>query len=383
MKEPTKREFLNKTKKQFYQEVKKYQQKLPISKEIEGFPSNAIVGEKGYPNLRVHSSSNPSKEGSFFNNSESVKKDYQEILPTKARNILGSTHNLNIKKVDDKIKKEIEDVYKSRKPVQIHSKFEKEIRFNNFLINPTNGIIGSRNPLENLYATENTKTSKVLEKHTGNEIKAQKSLIDLYEKGINESQIINLFSFGSFGTSINEKLVPSRWAISGYDSTIENHLFNKIKEYPITNKYKVYGYSDKGNFFLIILFPTLYYSSVIEKFPGAVKEDFTNSYNRLDKKEPATSGGYWATKLAVLEKLREMKRQASFISIRIIRDYDLPLGVIFVRETVRETMKREIFSTNSEEELIDFLKNFNEELFLFTNSKFNKERNRKTLNEFF
>ena len=52
-----------------------------------------------------------------------------------------------------------------------------------------------------------------------------------------------------------------------------------------------------------------------------------------------TVGGFYATRLAVLELLQKQKRQASVSVIRIItEEYTAPLGVWVVREAVRKTL---------------------------------------------
>jgi len=53
MSSDAKKKYLNKTKIEFYKEIKKYQLEFKPSKEVEGFASTAIVGEKNYPNLKI------------------------------------------------------------------------------------------------------------------------------------------------------------------------------------------------------------------------------------------------------------------------------------------------------------------------------------------
>jgi len=63
----TKKEILSKTKLEFYNQIKQYQKQFKPSKQIDGFGSNAIVGEKNYPQLKIYNSSNGDKSSSFFN----------------------------------------------------------------------------------------------------------------------------------------------------------------------------------------------------------------------------------------------------------------------------------------------------------------------------
>lgn len=131
----------------------------------------------------------------------------------------------------------------------------------------------------------------------------------MYEKGINEHQIINLLALGSFGIQINRKLVPTRWAISAYDRTIDNYLFKKIINYKLIERYEIYHYYDKGNDFIIILTPDPYCGEVIEHFPGTVGHDYFNNFNKLSTSDPNNGGGYYATKIAVNEFLEKRKNK--------------------------------------------------------------------------
>lgn len=380
-----KKEFLNKTKIEFYNEIKKYQSQLKPTKEIDGFGNSSIVGEKNYPNLKIHNVSTQEKENSFFNTGDIVKQDYSQIIKLKAKNILGSTQETYIKKSNDRINKELVDIYKSKKAVEFNSSFEKELSFNKVLVSKVSGIVGSKNPLLSLKSNENTSTSKQVEKYTENDIKAKEAIISLYEKGVNEHQITNLLSLGTFGLSFNRKLVPTKWAISAYDQTIEKHLHKKIINNRIIEKYEAYHYKDKGNDFVIILLPNFFSGEVIESFPGAVERDYIGFDNKLHKKEPETAGGFYATKISIFEQLNSRKKQAAFISIRLISDYDIPLGVVFVRECVREALKKPIFTTSDHIELIKFLNSkFTNHRKFFESSKVYLERNRqKRIGDFF
>jgi len=380
-----KKSFLNKTKLEFYKEIKKYQQELKPTKEIEGFASSAIVGEKNYPNLKVHNISNDNINNSFFKTSDIVKSNYSDIIKLKAKNILGSTQSLNIKKTNEKIREELENIYKSKKEIEFSSKFENELKFDKILTSKVSGIMGSKNELLSINPNENTTTSNKIEKYITKDIKSKEAIISLYEKGVNEHQIMNLLALGSFGININKKLVPTKWAISAYDQTIEKYLYSKIIKYNTINNYEIYHSNDKGNEFIIILIPDTFSAEVIEAFDNTIESDFVNFDNKFKKLEPETAGGFYATKFGIFENLNERKKQASFISIRIIENYDIPLGVVFVREKVRDAMKNKIFKSSNEKEIKEFLlKKYKNHFILFQNSKLLKEKIKQTkLKEFF
>ena len=379
----SKKEYLNKTKIEFYKEIKKYQLEFKPSKEVEGYASTAIVGEKNYPNLKIHNVSNENKSNSFFNSSEIVKSNYSEIIKLKARNIFGTTDSLNIRKVDDRINEELSNIYKSKKAVGIASEFENELRFDKVALSGDFGILGSKNSLVNVKATENTQTSTKIEKYITNDIKAKEAIISLYESKVNESQITNLLSLGNFGLNFNKKMVPTKWAISAYDQTIEKYLFEEMRNYKPIDKYELYNFKDKGNEFVIILFPYIFSAEVVETFPGAIERDVINFENKLDKENPATAGGYYATKLAIFEHLRNRKKLTAFISLRVIADYELPLGVVFVRETVRLAMKNNKICLSNQNELETYLKfNYPQHYNLYINSPVLKEIKTKRITDF-
>ena len=379
-----KRKFLNKTKSMFYDEIKKYQNELIPTKEISGFGSMPIVGEKNYPNLNIHNISNSEISNSYLNSSNVVKKDYSEIVKLKAKNILGSTNKIYVKDVNDRINTELLDIYKSKKLVEFSSKFENELKFNKIVVDKIAGIGGSKNELISLKANENISTSKQIEKYSNEDIKSKEAIISLYEKGINEHQIINLLALGNFGIQINKKLVPTKWAISVYDQIIEKYLYQKITKFNCINNYEIYYYEDKGNFFLVILFPEVFSCEIIEQFDEILEQDYVSNNNKLNKSEPETAGGFWASKLAIQEYLYKRKKQASYISIRIIDGYDIPLGVVFVRESLRETMKKMIFKSSNLKEVEEFLKqNYFKHFIYFKKSKLLYNLNtQKKLNEF-
>jgi len=245
------------------------------------------------------------------------------------------------------------------------------------------GILGLKNELKKISINENISTNEKIERYLNTDIKARNAIIELYEKGVNEHQIINLLALGNFGININKKLVPTKWAITTFDQCIEKYLFSKINLFRPIIQYELYNFKDKGNHFVVILFPKNFIGEIIESFPGAIEKDYINFENKLDKQIPSTAGGYYATKLGIYEYFRERKKFSAFISIRVINDYEIPLGVIFVREAIRQVMKNQSVSFSNQLELEIFLKeNFLEHYFLYKNSKIVKELNTKKLTDF-
>ena len=65
-------------------------------------------------------------------------------------------------------------------------------------------------------------------------------------------------------------------------------------------------------------------------------------------------GGYYACRLGILEKLKQMKRQSSIVVLRFITDeYITPLGVWVVREATRKALVNE-FTFDSENSMLNY-----------------------------
>ena len=72
-----------------------------------------------------------------------------------------------------------------------------------------------------------------------------------------------------------------------------------------------------------------------------------------------TAGGYYTVRLAILEKLKEMKKQSSVLALRFITDeYTMPLGVWVTRETTRKAMLSKPIEFSSKELMLDYARKF-------------------------
>ncbi len=361
-----KKELINSAKEKYFNELKRVKLEFKPSKEIDGYGAGSIVGEKNYPLLNIYNVSNPEKKSCFLNDYNTVKKDYDHIIKLKVQNIFSSNNSIHIKKINDNISKNIVDIYKSKNPVNFTSEFEKEIEFKKINISKFFGILGGENNIKSITLNQNSKTSKQIEKFTENDIKSKDAMISLYKKGINESQIINLLALGQFGVGFNRKLVPSKWANTAYDKNISDFLYDNVIRNKFIENIEFFDFSDKGNHFFIFLFPNEYCFENIEMINKnkSILIDFNNFQNKLiGKTDPDTAGGFFATKLAILEYLNFKQKQASIVSIRLIDNYEIPLGVIFIRECIRSAMKINKKKFVNIEELFLYLKNENNSIF--------------------
>ncbi|MBI4452114.1 hypothetical protein HY637_01675, partial [Candidatus Woesearchaeota archaeon] len=162
------------------------------------------------------------------------------------------------------------------------------------------------------------------------------------------------------------KLVPTKWSITATDDIIGKNLINEIKDFSEINSYHSFFGNYLGNYYLILMFPEVWSYELFETY---VPKDwnfsrelrFTTDYeNNFGRKDYAsnTVGGYYTVRLAILEKLKEMKMQASVLALRFITDeYSMPLGVWVTREATRKAVLPKPIEFSSKELMLTYAKN--------------------------
>ncbi len=187
--------------------------------------------------------------------------------------------------------------------------------------------------------------------HYDSDLKAAEAARTLYREGVPLSNIMRAFSMGSFGVERNRRLVPTRWSITAVDDLLGKQMIGEVKDHPLVNGYQVYESNYLGNRFEVLLIPDAWcYEAYEVWYPNtlwnpssdhvAIVTDWESYRGRTTY---ASMGGcYYSGRLAVLEHLKKVKRQAKvFIFREAYPDYILPVGVWQVRENCRNAMKQE------------------------------------------
>ncbi len=214
---------------------------------------------------------------------------------------------------------------------------------------------------------DNVKVNQKIEKVYYDELPAKDSVLKLYQEGVRVSLIQRAFSMGTMG--VQRRLVPTRWSITAVDDTISKELVKRIKGYPLLDSSLVFKSHKMGNVFVVIFLPTAWSYELVEAwYPGTLwnpygKRSFMVSSHEFyeGRKTYAEIGGcYYAARLAVSEKLAEMRRQAEVIVLREAQpDYIMPVGVWHVRENVRNAIRSVPVKFDSERKAINYaLKQF-------------------------
>ena len=77
----------------------------------------------------------------------------------------------------------------------------------------------------------------------------------------------------------------------------------------------------------------------------------------LDRKIENCGGGFYACRVAILEKLNKIKRQASVLSLRFITgEYAVPLGVWCMRSAARKALENKPIEFASKDLMLNYAK---------------------------
>ncbi|MBI2655597.1 hypothetical protein HYX06_04210 [Candidatus Woesearchaeota archaeon] len=335
----------------------------------EEFTSDAVapfVGRYGYPNINVGILAPPeeSEESWLFDAPRHWASESYEIpkIVDFRSSLLNSRYNINIKKRINLIELS-QDIAMSSKPVDVDIQLQEKPKFRLNLdshMAPT----GPNAKLKKAKITENPKIhTKVYKVFDDIDLKANEAVNYLYENNFDENFLSRILSVGTLGLKKDRKLVPTRWSITATDDIIGKNLINEVKDFSEINSYYSFFGNYLGNYYLILMFPEVWSYELFETYVpqnwNFGKElRYTTDYESYSgRKEYAfgTVGGYYTVRLAILEKLKEMKRQASVLALRFITDeYSMPLGVWVTREATRKSMSSNPIEFSSKELMLEY-----------------------------
>ncbi|PIN86741.1 hypothetical protein COV19_03325 [Candidatus Woesearchaeota archaeon CG10_big_fil_rev_8_21_14_0_10_44_13] len=329
-----------------------------------GEAPNVFVGHYGYPNLNV----------GFLNVEEYAQHD-DPLLWSKEGYDINRIISLRSELINSNFKVEIRDVRGNNnkylemgkeiamasEPVDVEVNLEKKPHFSlNF--SQDTAPYGPRVKLKKAEITENPKIPAKVEKVVDDiDLKANDAVNLLYEKGFDEHYLTKLFSVGNLGVKTQRKIVPTRWSITAVDDSLCKNLLNGIRECPETG-YLAYFGGHLGNYYLILFFPDVWSYELFETYVGNADYAWpfaTDHEGHNGRKDYAdnTAGGYYAARLAIAEKLSEIRRQGSCLCLRFItNEYWAPLGVWVVREATRKAMKAKPLEFGSKELMLNYAK---------------------------
>lgn len=323
-----------------------------LSSHIYGnSPPSIFIGRLGYPKVMVGPLLPPIMgDTSYYGTPEKwLNLSIEEILKISS-NLVYGRKRLDVKEArkESRFYQDVLDIAISKYSPEVEMEFEgKPVKYIVFSEEVT--PFGPAGNIKNISLGTLKIDYRVEKRVSDYDLKAEDGVIQLYLNGLSITAIQRVFSIGGLGTKKERKIVPTRWSITAVDDIIGKYLYKRVKKNPTISEILVYEYSALGNKFIILMLPGNWAYEFLEAwFPGT----FWNRYGVLPviysdyetfkgRTEYAAIGGcYYASRLATLEYLRKIGRQAIIIVFReVYSDYLFPVGVWIVRECVRSAYK--------------------------------------------
>ncbi len=259
---------------------------------------------------------------------------------------------------------EIQEAAMGRGPADVEAEFLKKpklrVEFGHEV-----APMGPKAPARRL-DVDDVKTDRLTERVYYDEMGAEEAAKYLYEKGRDVYFISRLLSAGILGNPRRRRLVPTRWAITATDDMVYRHLRRAIASNPPVDQILLFESHLFDNHFYIIFLPDAWSFELLEAWaPGSVwypkgEPIILNDWESWKGRKSYADnvgGSYYAARLAVLEKLRDMKRQATVVVLREVHEgYYAPLGVWQVRENVRNALRKHPQTFSTLKELFDSIR---------------------------
>ncbi len=352
------------------EQVPRLQVKERFKQDFFGSAPAPFVGRFGYPqvNVGVLSPQFIGNVSSYDSPREWSNGNYR----------LGEIAGLRYRLVNSRMKWNIKDLQKSgflsicqeagmaKRAVEVEISLKKLPKL---ILKEEKEIIpfGPGSEVQKARLTANTQVDSRVERIVSDtDLKAAPAILSLYQKGLEENSLSKLLSVGNVGLKNNRKLVPTRWSITAVDDTIGKQLIQQIKDFP-SGDFCAYFGGNWGNYYLFLFFPEVWSYELFETYlshkinpwskeGNFYSTDYENYEGRKDYAEE-TAGGYYACRLSVLEKMKELKRQGSCLALRFITsEYNVPLGVWVCREAARKSLQEPAVFFSSQELLLRYAK---------------------------
>jgi len=337
--------------------------------DFQGSSPAPFIGRFGYPHVNIGILSPQfSGDTSHYDSPRLWSKDNAAI---------GNIASLRYGLVNSRSQASVKDVQKGGKfvdmvqevgmaknavEVEVNLKQAPQLQFK-----PEKEIIpfGPQAAMKNARITANTVVDSRIERVVSDtDLKAAPAIISLYQKGFEENTLNKLLSVGGVGLKENRKLVPTRWSLTAVDDAIGKQLIKEIKDFPV-GEYSAYFGVGWGNYYLILYFPEVWGYELFETYLDAPVNPwskngymYSTDYENYDgRKEYAeeTAGGYYACRLGILEKMKELKRQGGCLALRFITsEYNIPLGVWVCREATRKSLQEKPITFSDQSLMIKY-----------------------------
>jgi len=311
---------------------------------VEGSsPPEIFVGRYGYPKVYIGPLIPPVRGSTEHLGMSELwfGKGLKEIVVMRLQ-LLRGKKRLKVTEIGDRYARELQESILSRESVDMEAKLRHPPR--GAMLSEVHQPFGPSALLEELRVEPGRSDPRLERAYYDRDARATEAMVELYERGVPVSKIQQGLSAGLLGVGRNRRFVPTRWSITAVDDTLSKYLLEGVRTYPEINEYRLYYGEYLKNRWSVIMFPEKWsYESIEVWFPGTLLEEMAlaGDYEPFEgRRSYASMGGcYYAGRLAVAEKLREERRQATVLILREAHPGYLPVGVWNVRETVRHILR--------------------------------------------
>jgi len=382
--------------------ARKFFDSKELKEDFAGSSPAPFVGRFGYPDVNVGILVPPEVRDSWVFDAPRhwARSDFQiEDVVGLRSGLVNSHFKANVKKPEG-IVSVSQEVGLASRPVDVEVNLEKKPSIK-LTTDKYAAPRGASAKLKKVAITSNPKIHTKIEKvFSDTDLKANDAINTLFSKGFDENFLSRMLSVGTVGLKDKRKLVPTRWAITATDDMISKNLLREVKDFS-PGECAAYFSSYLGNYYLVLFFSDYWGYELFETMvdravnPWSKKNlrystDYEGFNSRTDYAEEC-AGGYYTVRLAILEKLKSMKRQAGVMALRFITDeYTTPLGVWVTREASRKSLASKPITFSDKDLMLTYAKHFAKKKFgidlenLLKNSRLLKETGRqKRVMEYF
>ncbi len=338
----------------FSDKVKFWKSVLENVKEFVGSsPPSIFVGRAFYPKVYLGILAPPNHLENaeildFPENWYREKASIEKILDFRSQMIY-SRFKADSLKPKGNLVEIFQELSASKRHVDVEIKLKDKPKFR-FFFSYWHQPIGNPASINQARLAENAKIEKKVDYVISDyDLKASEAVFKLYDYGIEVSRIQKIFSAGLLGSKVQRKIVPTRWSITAVDDIIGKKLMKKVKNFESLDEIRVFNNEYIGNHYEILLLPGQYQYELVEIWDveSSVKiaSDY-ESWNGIYGYASNTHGAFYSGRLAILEYLKRIKRQAIALIVREVRkEYFAPVGIWQLREAVRDAFnkKYEVF----------------------------------------
>ncbi|MFX1505997.1 MAG: hypothetical protein ACFFDC_07765 [Promethearchaeota archaeon] len=338
--------------------VRKILPRLRIKKEYYGpSPPSLFVGRFGYPKVRLGPMAALNWEDIHLMDEPDLWRtnmSLEDVVNLRAQMFRFMAEPVNVTDVTSptKILEITQEQIQSSTPVDLEVKFSKKPQLNLNFDRYTQPM-GARIRIDSIQLTTVPKIDQQVDRVVSDsDMNATSAVTKLYTTEATVTQISRILSAGLLGRTKNRRFVPTRWSITAVDDMTGNYLRKQIQDFTEIQDYQVYHNSYLDNDFWVLFIPRrVWHFDYHETWKQKSAWNLTGSapFIATDTEGPNgrtsyatnTVGGYYAARLAVLEKLFQLRRKAAVIAFREVgKGYAIPLGVWQVRENMRKALRK-------------------------------------------